>query len=69
MPCGAIFPVHQNLVVKCDISCVCCMHPLVVAKPLLPSIQLSTMTLFVCCGQGLVAVLLVDESGVFFHLS
>jgi len=38
-------------------------HPTIVAKPCLVSAQSSAMALFACCGQGLVPVLLVGQSG------
>ena len=45
------------------VSCVCCVHAMVVDELLLPSVQLSAMDLFVCCRQSLVPLLLVDQSG------
>ena len=46
MSCGAMSSVHQNLVLS-GVLHVCCMHPCVVVEPLLPSVQLATMALFV----------------------
>ena len=40
-----------------DVSYVHCMYSIVVAEPHLPLVQLCTMTLFACCWQSLVPVL------------
>ena len=61
-------PAHQNLILQ-GVPYVCCMHPTVVAEPLFPSDQSSAVTLLACCGQCLVPVLLVGQSGVSLGLS
>ena len=45
------------------VSNVHCMCHSIVSESLLPSVQLSAMALFACCGQGLVPVLLVGQFG------
>lgn len=60
--CSAMSPVHQNLHLR-GVSCVCCMLPTVMTESCLLSFQLSAMPLFACCGQALVPVLLLGQSG------
>ena len=45
------------------VSYMCCLCSILVAEPLLPSVQSSAMAVLSCCGQGLVLVLLVGQSG------
>ena len=45
------------------------MHPTVVCWALLPLVQSSAVALFACCGQCLVPVLLVSQSGATVSLS
>lgn len=49
MPCSAVSPIFQNLVLQGCVSYVYCLC--LGAKPLLPSVQLSVMACFFCCGQ------------------
>lgn len=46
-----------------------CVCPTAVIKLLLPSAQSSEMSLFAYCGQDLVPVLLVSQSGASLDLS
>lgn len=46
-----------------------CICPPAVAEILLPSVHLSSMAFFDCCGQGLVPGLLVNQSGATLGLS
>ena len=50
------------------VSPMCCMPPAVVAEPLFPSVQLSSVALFACLGQGLFPVLLVGQRGATWGL-
>ena len=63
-----MFPVYQTWCLG-GVAYVCCMYPTIVAKMLLPLVQLSAMTLFACCGQDLVPALLVGQSGAALGLS
>lgn len=60
--------VHQNLAFYRCLLCVYGLSPTVVAKPYLPSVQLSVMALLACYGQGLVPVL-VGQSEATLGLS
>ena len=41
----------------------------ILTEACLPSVQLSVMALFACCGQSLVSVLLMGQSGAALDLS
>lgn len=70
LECSGLMKERSYCALQCNVpylpesgvSYVCCMHCTVVAELLLPSVQSSVMTLFACCGQGLVPVLLVGQS-------
>lgn len=48
---------------------VCILHPPIVVELHLPSVKLSAMVLFGCCGQGLIPVLVVGYCGAALNLS
>ena len=56
MPCTAVSPVHQNLALLRCLLCV--MHAPCCGCAMFACSQLSA-----CCGQGLVPVVLVGQSG------
>ena len=68
MPYSSMFLVHQNCYFR-SVSSVRCVCPTAVIKLLLPSAQSSEMSLFAYCGQDLVPVLLVSQSGASLDLS
>ena len=47
----------------------CCLCPTIVAQLCLPSVWLSAVALFACCGECLVPVLLVHQCGASLGLS
>ena len=49
--------------------CLLHIHPTIVAGPLFPLVQSFVMALSDCCGQGFIAVLLVDQAGAALVLN